>query len=314
MNAPGDSPGIDERRDADQRLVHAMLLHIHDEQAATRREARVQSVMLAAREIGESPATMVDAVPDRRPTMRAQALWLRAMSWRTLSASAAVIAIAVGAFMLSNNTRPALASVNQILTALKRPGDRTFRINVDPADTELKHGLNDATLYLRDGQQYLLVRLDHKGRELFDGYDGHRSWRIRAGVLVEAREGQGAGGIPMPRSMAELPFVDLQGTLESIQSDYVVERFDAVPLKDGGPTARHLFARRKSARTKEPKSIEIWADPQSGTPQRIVFDDAKFQGSAEPRRLTFDLVSEAQLPSDWFGHAAHERVSNDGNP
>lgn len=230
------------------------------------------------------------------------------------SAAAAVIAIAVGAFGFSTSTRPAHASVAQILTALGRPGECTYRISVAPADTEPRHGLNGATLYLRDGRHYLLVRIDHKGRELFDGYDGQSSWRIRAGAFVEDREGRGAGGIPMSGLMAEVPFVDLQRTRESIQRDYGVERFDLAPLGAGGAQVRHLLARRRAPQTKGPVTIEIWADPQSGTPQRIVLDDAKFQGNPAPRRLTFELVSEAQLPSEWFHHGAHQRDRNDAGP
>ena len=58
-------------------------------------------------------------------------------------------------------------------------------------------GLNNATLYLRDANQYLLVRDDPKGGIIFDGYDGRQSWRVKDGALAEAREGPGAGGIPM---------------------------------------------------------------------------------------------------------------------
>lgn len=308
------SPDINDRRNADQRLVHALLLHVHDDHAAQHREERVQAVVFAARDNTRTGALSAEAPPDRLSSAKSRTRRLHAVTWRAVSAAAAVIAIAVGAFVVNNSTRPALASVTQILTALNQPGDRTYRLSVYPADTEPKHGLNGATLYLRDGQEYLLVRIDHRGRELFDGYDGHSSWRIRAGVLVEVRKGPGAGGIPMPRSMAEVPFADLQGTLESIQRDYVVERFNLAPLDDGGPQVRHLFARRRSPEAKGPNTIEIWADPQSGTPQRIVFDDAKFQGNAEPRRLTFKLISEAQLPVDWFSHSAHGRTRSGDRP
>jgi hypothetical protein len=56
---------------------------------------------------------------------------------------------------------------------------------------------------------------------------------------------------------------------------------------------------------KGPETVEIWADPKSAMPRRIVFDDAKIQGNQMPCRLTFDLASEASLPANWFAAAAH---------
>jgi len=165
--------------------------------------------------------------------------------------------------------------------------------------------LNNATLYLRDSQQYLLVRDDPKGGSTFDGYDGRQSWRIRAGVLAETKEGLGAGGIPMPPIMADVPFSDLHRTLQQIRVDYTVEQFDQAPLPSGGEVLRHVRVRRNSREVKGPETIEIWADSKTAMPKRIVFDRAKLQGSRQPTRLTFDLVSEAPLPADWFTPPAH---------
>ena len=242
-------------------------------------------------------------------------VWARRGAW----AAAAMVLVAVGVFVITNSQTPALASLNDILGALGRPGDRTFRIHMEDApDAEgqgpredrgpqppPRPGLDEATLYLRDGRLFLLVRADPKGGKAFDGYDGRQSWRIRASVLVETKDGPGAGGIPMPQVMGDVPFVDLQQTLERIRVDYSVERLDQAPLPSGGTLLRHVLARRNSREVKGPAAIEIWADSKTGMPRRIVFDQGKFQGNPQPRRLTFDLVSEAPLPVDWFTPVAH---------
>lgn len=306
MNNSAGGLSIDERQRGDNSLLHALLLHLCDERAAEDREARVQSAMRAVREVQESPDAAADGKPESR-ILRLRTWAIRPKTnWRAVSTAAALVALTVGSFVFSYAARPALASARQVLTALLQPGDRTFKIGVFPAQSEPKHGLNDATLYLRDGQQYLLARLNEKGGEVLDGYDGRISWRIRAGRLVEAQEGPGAGGLPVPKLMADAPFLDLRRTLNGIQRDYAVEQFDLAAPSVDGPPLRHMLARRISNGTKGPGTIEIWANPHTGTPRRIVFDDAKFQGNSEPRRLTFELVNETPLPANWFSAAAHQ--------
>jgi len=166
-------------------------------------------------------------------------------------------------------------------------------------------GLNDATLYLRDGTAYVLVRHDPNGGMIFDGFDGQQSWRIRKGLVVETRQGLGAGGIPMPPMMADVPVADLHQTLERIRVDYTLKQLNQAALPSGGALLRHVVVHRNSHEVKGPETIEIWADPTTAMPQRIIFDDAKLQGNPAPCRLTFDLVSETPLSLDWFSPGPH---------
>jgi len=293
----------DPQQQADDRLIHALLVRLHNDRAAEERERRVAQAMQAVR----SPA----------PAGRARRFpaWAR---WGAWAAAAAILVIA-GVWAVTYTPTPAMASLNDILGALGRPGDRTYRIRMEdlpappergrpevpPLERVPRPGLDGATLYLRDGLAYVLVRKDPNGGVIFDGYDGRQSWRIRAGVLEETKEGLGAGGIPMPAIMADVPFSDLHQTLERIRVDYTVEQFDQAPLASGGGAWRYVRVRRNSREVKGPNTIEIWADPKTGMPRRIVFDDAKLQGNRAPCRLTFDLLSEDTLPADWFTPAPH---------
>lgn len=299
-------------RQADDRLVHALLLHVHNPQAPEHREERVRRAMQGIRESVSPNMRSSAALPaDRALRLR---VWVRRGAL-----AAAMVLIGVGIFSLINGPAPAQASLNDILDALGRPGDRTYRIQMEDLPAPPPRGspddpkpemaprprLNNATLYLRGSQQYLLVRDDPKGGSTFDGYDGRQSWRIRAGVLAETKEGLGAGGIPMPPIMADVPFSDLHRTLQQIRVDYTVEQFDQAPPPSGGEVLRHVRVRRNSREVKGPETIEIWADSKTAMPKRIVFDRAKLQGSRQPSRLTFDLVNESQMPVDWFAPEAH---------
>jgi len=315
MSPDNDNLRSDEApRQADERLVHALLLHLHDGRAAEQREQRVQRTMRAIREPAPSSTTPVPENAGTSPALRLPA-WLRRSAW----AAAAMVLIASGIFVFLTSNTPALASLNDILDALGKPGDRAYRIRMEdlpappgprpPEDRQPemvpRPGLNDATLYLRDGHQYLLVRNDPKGGVIFDGYDGRQSWRIRAGVVAETKEGLGAGGIPMPPVMANVPFSDLHQTLERIRVDYTVEQFDQAPLPSHSESLRHVLVRRNSREVKGPETIEIWANAKTGMPRRIIFDRAKLQGNRQPCRLTLDLAGEDPLPADWFAPAVH---------
>ena len=301
MTGPHDiPPGAIAERIADEQFVHALLLHIHDADGAARREARLQRAMRTIQTTATAP----------RDQRRRMPVVLRRGSW----AAAAGILLIVGVYMFTSSTTPAMASINAIIDALNRPGDRTYRVRVTPPDGLNRPGLDGATLYLRDGQQFLLARIDPKGGELFDGFDGQESWRVRAGELVESQDGPGAGRIPLPQIMADVPFTDLRRTLERIHGDYSIERPDGGPLRPAEKPLMHIRANRNSPAVKGPPTIEIWADPQTGLPRRIVFREAKFQGSQRPRLLELELATEANLPEDWFSPSAHVQNVAEGRP
>ena len=315
-----DSPG--GNREADERLIHALLLHLHDDQANTRRDERVQRAIQAIRQPGPSDNAGYSEPATLRPKRTLKfSTWSRRLTY----AAAAAVLIVVGFIAVTYDSKPAMASLTDILGALGKPGDRTYHITLvdlpeppdrrppdddrPPDDPERvpRPNLDDAKLYLRDANQYVLERHDPNGNDgmIFDGYDGKQSWRVTRGKLAETREGLGAGGIPIPPMMADIPFTDLHGALERIQVDYTVEKFELTSMASGGENLRHVFARRKSHEIRGPETIEIWANTQSGMPKRIIFDDAKIQGNRTPCRLTFDLVTQEPLPTNWFSPQPH---------
>jgi hypothetical protein len=109
----------------------------------------------------------------------------------------------------------------------------------------------------------------------------------------------------MPQNLSETVFSDLPSTLLRLRNGYNLEMTEPASLTSDGPTLRRVIGRRKSRDVRGPETIEIWADSKTAMPQRIVFDQGKFQGSTLPRRLTLDLTSESTLSPDWFAPGAH---------
>lgn len=292
---------------ADDRLVDALLVHLHDAQALEHREQRVQQVLAALckpSHVQKAPAT------GQR--------WRFPVWARHGVGIAAMLAIAISLWLMLYQSTPAMASINDILSSLGHPGDRTYHITMvdlpeppgrGPRDEPTgvpRPGLEDATLYLRDGKAYLLVRRNPNSQgQILDGYDGRQSWRVRDGILREIQEGLGAGGIPMPSLMADVPFCDLHQTLERVRIDYTVEQLNQASLPSGGQQLRHVLVRRNSRAVKGPETIEIWADPTTAIPLRIVFDRAKVQGNHAPCRITLELANQTALSPDWFSPGPH---------
>lgn len=307
-NAFSENPG----RHADDRLLHALLLQTYDDRAKEHRELRVQQAISAisnALQGGEK-------TPNTSATIRAEER--RVAKWvPKVSAIAALVFVAIAVWTLTNSPSAAVAAINRMITALSSPGDRTFHIQMedlpergrrrpnDKPGSVPRPGLDDATLYLRDGQQYVLVRHDPQGGVIYDGYDGQQSWRVRDGKVAETRQGLGAGGIPMPPIMANIPFTDLQSTLQAIQGNYTLEEQDNAAFSVSKTKLLHVLVRRNSRWVKGPETIEIWADQESALPQRIVFDDAKVQGNETPCRITLDLTNQTELPGAWFSAKSH---------
>lgn len=317
LDLPSDDPHPEEdgmERAADERLVDALLRHTYDDEAAGRREQRVQGVLRAIRREAQlSPSRTERPEADRLRILRPRRLG----AW----AAAALVLVAIGLWALTFGSAPAMASVSDIVDSLTRPGDRTYHIRMvdlpappeghPPEDRQPrqvpKPGLDRATLHLRDGRQYLLVREDPNGGVIYDGFDGRRSWRVKDGTVAEMREGLGAGGIPIPPLMADIPFTDLHRTLTRILVDYEVEHLGQASLRGDGDMLRYVKVRRSSRDVKGPETIEIWADPdpEGALPRRIHFDDAMLPGNPGPCRLSFDLHSEDSLPPSWFTPAPH---------
>ena len=167
--------------------------------------------------------------------------------------------------------------------------------------------LDGATLYLRDGRQYLLKRPDPAGGFQYDGYDGRQSWRINSGRVVEIKEGLGAGGVGISTAMSASLYEYLHATILQIGTDYTLDKFEQAIIGPDGVVQSHILARHKpgGGGLQGPPVIEIWADAKSGMPQRIVFEQDPPPFAPQPRRMIFELRAEAPLPADWFSPQEH---------
>lgn len=299
---------------ADLQLVHAMLLHIGDREAASR-QSRIDRVIHAIRELPEGAAGQeTTAAATKAGPRRRVRLFLRwvvaasligAVSWYYLSASDS-----------------ALAALDRVVQAVDAPVDRTYEIRMQPADLQLprkagrepgnlrpedrRPGLDGAILYVRGGTQFVLYRSTPRGKMVINGSNGFEQWLIRPGKPVLVSSDPYAFRIPMPESLATIPLVDIRLSLTSLRHGYQLDMLPDEKLDDGTSTLwRHLRAQKIDPATKGPKVVSIWYHPSTNLIGRIEFEQMHLQGRPEPRSMTISLVACQPLPDNWFEHAAH---------
>jgi hypothetical protein len=227
---------------------------------------------------------------------------------------AAMLAVAALFLLTKMPASSAMAAVDQMIAAIDKAGDRTYRITVldgrrgpqpqgQPGE---RAGLDGATLYLRGSDKFVLVRKTPSGKDLINGSDGQIRWLVRPEKPVLVSTDPQAFRIPMPQEMAEILPLDLKSTLIHIRDHYTVKYVSEPPADQAQHgSLKYMDAAKASRDFRGPKNIELWADAESGLLVRMEFGDIHLQGDPAPKRLIIELVGRDQLPDDWFSHQAH---------
>jgi hypothetical protein len=303
----------DARQAADLQLVHAMLGEMA-EGATEERRLRIERVM--------------DAVRGPKIVTRG---WrsMRLVRW---AAVAAVVAVGLTAWRLSESPATAAAALQQMIRATEAPLDRVYLITTEmTGETKGRSSLwpgtppgpkrtgpkmretvstdvppeGGAMLYVR-GSQYVLERQTENGGKLITGSNGRESWSIGPdGAIQVSSDPLGFRG-PMPALETRIPFVDIRSGLRQIESSYDLQLMS--PWKRHGQEAnvlQRLRADRRSDDPAQPQIIHVWYHGDSGLVQQIQMDGMSRKDYPRLTRLTVELIEQRELGADWFEHTAH---------
>ena len=300
-------------RAADVQLIHAVLTSLaeNSEDARQHRVNRLmQSIRAAREEISREKLTS-----PRKPRRYVGP----AIRWGT----AAMIIIGITIVLTSLPPNKAMATIDQMISAIEDAGDRTYSIIVRDQKTgrrEQEPGrfaaqrrnrperavFDGAKLYLRGRNNYVLYRYTPSGQTVVNGSNGQTNWLIRPRREVLISSNPQAFRIPMPVDLADLLTLDFGETLQRIRERYKIKYLGTVPVEqDQHASWAYLHATLQKHRSRGPRVIRIWAHPDTGLLRRIEFADIQLQGDSKPKKLIFDLVDQKQLPDDWFTHSAH---------
>ena len=301
------------RRAADVQLLHAMLIGLA-ENSEDGRQRRVDKLMQSIR------ADKKKVAEGQMPRSQKPRHYVGpAIRWGT----AALIIIGITILLTSLPPNKAMATIDQMISAIENAGDRTYSVVVRDQRTGRRERvgsrsaverrgrqeravLDGAKLYLRGKGQYVLYRYTPSGQTVVNGSNGQTNWLIRPRREVLVSNDPKAFRIPMPVDLADLLTLDFGDTLQRIRERYRIKYLGTVPVEqDKDVSWAYLHATRPNRRFKGPRVIRIWAHPDTGLLRRIEFADIRLQDDPEPKKLIFDLVDQRQLPNDWFTHSAH---------
>jgi len=292
------------RHAANFQLVHAMLIHLAENNEDAK-QRRINNLMQSVRTDKEKQASEKETSPQKPhrfvgPVVR----------WGI----AATIIISLTISLVSLPSNKAMATIDQMITAIENAGDRTYAIIVRDQRTREREresgrftsvkryrqeraGLDGATLYLRGRDKYVLYRYTPSGKTVINGSNGQTNWLIRPERPVLVSNNPQAFKIPMPEDLANLLTLDFSDTLQQIREHYKIKYLSTVPVdQDQEASWTYLHATQQKRKFKGPRVIRIWAHPDTGLLRRIEFADIRLQDDPEPKKLILDLMDQKQLP------------------
>ncbi|MEZ6136711.1 MAG: hypothetical protein R3C53_17580 [Pirellulaceae bacterium] len=237
------------------------------------------------------------------------------------SAAAAVLVFGLMALWFTIVTPTASAAIREldrIIVNSMRTNDRTFEIVVEEITTERrgkrsprpetqrppKPPLDEATLYVRAGNQFVLMAKLQDGLPFVTGSNGQQSWAVNPRGPVKVSDDVNEFNRDLPGHESSVPLTNLHDGLEQLKVAYDLtfaalgpEEYQA---EDGHVT--QLIAVKKP-KERGPQRVEIVYDGATGGILRMRFIQMPYGPDRLDLRLS--LVSEEELPSDFFQHTSH---------
>ncbi len=119
----------------------------------------------------------------------------------------------------------------------------------------------------------------------------------------------------LARKDANSPYLHLDTILDRMTKAYKLktlpsETLDSPLGMEGNVRCVHVRGEVRATNTHLPRTIDLWADENTGIAQRVILDWERSVGERGPRQWTLELESTTEVADDWFqlsGHIAKER-------
>ena len=243
-------------------------------------------------------------------------------SFIAVLSTAAILCIAILLFLKSFGDSPVLAAASELQRLIElntQKMDRTYQITVEetvlprrdrrrpsPEDGRPpKAPMDGATLYVRDGQQFVLSRITNAG-PFVTGSNGLVSWAVRPDGPVRYSDDLNQFNRDLPGHEHGMPLVNIHDGLERIHQAYDIELLPVEDAEEANAATRLLIAiRHKEERG--PKRVEISYEVNSGLIRQMRFIEMPYGPESLTLRLT--LLSEESLDQHFFDHESHHAAS-----
>lgn len=293
-----------------EHLIDALLLHVYQEDSKNTHEQRIDKVLSAIKvnenNIDKKSESQVIRFPFGKKT------------WVSLAATMSFIMLT--SFFIFIPNKSALAEVNALIQQLSIFGDRLYHITVTPskhrpADTapilykpkSAAKWLNDAQLYMRSNNQFLLMSKTPKGYK-YRGQNESASWRGNHDKLIEYKE-QSKQKLPLANNLGQLAFLNVEQLLMTLKQGYNLTLTDHITLDDSpiatSPPYSQITAVRKSSEIKGVKKITIVYRTDIYQIHQIIFNRIHLQGKSSIFDVQLSLQNTDTLPPDFFEPGYH---------
>ncbi len=247
--------------------------------------------------------------------------WLTGSMGRT-TVAAALLLVGLAGLWLSIGSPPASAAIREldrIIVNSMRSKDRTYQIVVEEITTDYtgkrsvqpetqrppKPPLDGATLFVGSGNRFVLIRQTPEGLPFVTGCNGRQSWAINTRGPVRISFDIHRFDHDLPGHETSVPLTNLHEGLQQLKYAYDLT-FSALGPEEyrseAGHEARLLIAVKKP-KERGPQRVEIVYDSTTGAILRMRFVQMPY--GPDRLDLRMSLISEEQLPSDFFEHAKH---------
>ena len=273
-----------------------------------------------------SKTAPADPTPTPTPTPSEAEIGLpkapnQAASWSSIVAMLASLALLLMALLIGSNRNQlnAAQELHKILKSLAL-GDRHYRVDVEqavlpskkqPNKKQLqqhderrppKPSLEDAKLYVRGTDEFVLMRFLQDGTPFVTGSDGQVGWAIAPNGPVRVSQDKQRFNRDLPGHEHSIPLSNLSQGLTQIQKAYHVQIIPSSPGDAGDEQDAVLVATKKRGE-RGPSRIEIQYASNSGRIAQMRFIEMPYGPERLTLRLT--LIDELTLPESFFHHSHH---------
>jgi len=269
---------------------------------------------------GEQLANSLIHPPLPNATQAAPAVPRRTRRPFIISATLVMALAALLMVSLEIGRTPAAAAteLKRLIAAQETDLDRTYRIAVEEVAMPRRHHrpdaeanrppkppLDGAILYVRKGNQFVLIRPMTDGRQFVTGSNGRTSWAVRPDGPVRVSADLTRFNRDLPGHEHDFPLIQIERGLAHLRDAYDIH---LLPMETPDDTAaddlptRLLVAVKKRGH-RGPQRVEITYAVRTGQIRQLRFIEMPYG----PEHLTVRLTQEEERPlgSLFFDHQSH---------
>jgi len=302
----------DERlEEADMQMLESLLRHaLRPEPEA--RDARIHEVLQRLDEQND-----VATEDNRQSVMQIGKVRSRGRRWLSLAAAVSLVLAAGLWWQASNPSRRAYAMVQESLQRAAEAGVRQYNVTAVVQRPVVGRREIAADLYV-DGAERFVLR--HPPilllGEVWIGGNERENWIAPTrGPILVGDEKMLQNWMADKKDLST-PFLHVTTILHRLSKGYDLEM-----LPDDGMAApnqpnttvscRRVRGVLRDATRGLPRTIDLWADRETGIARRLILDWELQPGQFGRSNITVELVGRKELPPDWFEHSAHH---DEGRP